>query len=59
MNKYSKNGRLLFPLSQREKIKSEKEENKVKYFIISAYCPRGCNIIDPEYPINGLPGLRI
>ncbi|MFO7655841.1 MAG: hypothetical protein R6W78_02135 [Bacteroidales bacterium] len=59
MSKYSKNGRLLIPLTQREKVKAEKKEDKVKYVVTSAYCPSGCSIIDNEYPINGYPGLRI
>lgn len=59
MSKYSKNGRLLIPLSQRATIKSEKKESKVKYVITNAYCPNGCNIMDNDYLINGYPGLRI
>lgn len=59
MSKYSKNGRLLIPLSQRGKIKDEKKENKVKYLITNAFCPDGCNIIDSGNFINGYPGLRI
>jgi len=59
MNKiFSKDGRLIIPISERKKA-SAKNEDKVRYIITSAYCTNGCNIVDPEYPINGFPGLRI
>ncbi|MCD4730618.1 MAG: hypothetical protein K8R74_08465 [Bacteroidales bacterium] len=59
MKKFNKDGRLIIPLSERKKIRSNVEEDKVRYVINEAYCPNGCNIIDPDHEINGLPGLRL
>jgi hypothetical protein len=59
MKRFSNDGRLITPLSKRKRIKSKKEEDKVRYVIKEAYCPKGCNIIDENYKINGMPGLRI
>lgn len=57
MKRFDKNGRLIIPISKREKDKAK--EKTVKYVITEAYCPNGCNIIDQNYPINGFPGLCI
>ncbi len=59
MERFSKDGRWIIPLSKREDKKSKYEEDKVRYVIKEAYCPNGCNIVDGEYEINGSPGLRI
>jgi hypothetical protein len=58
MKIYSKDGRLIIPLTERKKSEP-KDENKVRYIVNHAYCPNGCNIIDPNHEINGFPGLRI
>ncbi|MBN2274427.1 MAG: hypothetical protein JXK95_08850 [Bacteroidales bacterium] len=57
--RFDKDGRLIIPISDRKKTTSVKNEDRVRYIIDKAYCPNGCNIIDPEYKINGYPGLRI
>ena len=59
MERFSKDGRLIFPLRQRKKGTKEADEKKVRYVVAEAYCPDGCNIIDREHEINGVPGLRI
>jgi len=59
MERFSKDGRLIIPLSQRQKGTKESAESKVRYVVTEAYCPRGCSIIDPEHKINGQPGLLI
>ncbi len=59
MNKYDKDGRLIIPLSKRSEYVTPQKENKVRYVLKEAYCPNGCNIIDPEHELNGTPGLRI
>ena len=58
MEIFSKDGRMIVPLSKRKKGKKEDDE-KVRYVITEAYCPNGCNIIDAENKINGYPGLLI
>ena len=59
MERFSNDGRLIFPLGQRKKGTKEADEKKVRYVVAEAYCPDGCNIIDREHEINGVPGLRI
>jgi len=59
MERFSRDGRWIIPLSQRRKKKAPHKEDKVRYVIKAAYCPNGCNIIDKDYEINGYPGLRI
>lgn len=59
MKRFSKDGRLIIPLSKREIDKSKNDEDKIRYVVNEAYCPNGCNIIDKKYNINGFPGLRI
>ena len=59
MGRYNKDGRLIIPLSKRIKSEDKKKEETVRYVVNEAYCPNGCNIIDPEHEINGAPGLRI
>lgn len=59
MKIFSNDGRLIVPISERKKSKFKKDESKVRYVIKEAYCPKGCNIIDENYKINGAPGLRI
>ncbi len=59
MERFSKDGRWIIPFSKREKNKPNSEEDKIRYVIGEAYCPNGCNIVDPEHKINGSAGLRI
>jgi len=62
MSRFSKDGRLVIPLDEREvRLRNRKKsvEKKVRYIINEAYCPAGCNIIDKEVEINGYPGLRV
>lgn len=58
MNRFSNDGRLIIPISQR-KAKTKKSEDKIRYVIGEAYCPKGCNLIAKNTQINGFPGLFI
>ena len=58
MERFSKDGKLIIPLEQRKKGTKEMDEEKVRYVVTEAYCPNGCNLIDNEHKINGVPGLR-
>jgi len=58
MERFSKDGRLIIPLKQRKKGSKESDEARARYVVTEAYCPNGCNIIDTEHEINGVPGLR-
>ena len=58
MKRFSKDGKLIIPLGQRKKGTEESEEEKVRYVVSKAYCPKGCSIIDEEHEINGSAGLR-
>ena len=58
MERFSKDGKLIIPLLQRKKGTKETEEEKIRYMVTEAYCPNGCNIIDKEHKVNGVPGLR-
>lgn len=58
MERFSKDGRLIIPLRQREKGIKKIDEEKVRYVVTEAYCPNGCNIVDTEHTINGAAGLR-
>lgn len=55
MERFSKDGRLIVPLTRRR----TKDEDKVRYVVEHAYCPKGCSIIDVEHKINGYPGLTV
>ena len=59
MERFDKDGRLLIPLSKRERQESKNDENKIRYVINEAYCPKGCDLIDKDRNINKFPGLRI
>ncbi len=59
MERFSKDGRWIIPLSQRDKNKPKAEEDKIRYMVNEAYCPKGCSIIDPDHKINGSAGLKI
>ena len=59
MERFSKDGRLIIPLRRRKKGTKEADEEKVRYIVTEAYCPSGCNIIDKEHTIHGVPGLRM
>lgn len=59
MTIYTNNGRLIIPLVKRKKKAQKMDEDKVRYIVTKAYCPKGCNIIDHEIDINGFPGIRI
>jgi len=56
---FDKDGRMIIPISERREVIRNKNEGSVRYRITEAFCPNGCNIIDPEYSISGFPGLRI
>lgn len=55
MDRFTEDGRLIIPLTQRR----QKDEDKVRYVLEHAYCPKGCSIIDTEHKINGYPGLKV
>ena len=57
--RFYKDGRLIIPISNRDKTKLKNNEKNIRYVIGEAYCPNGCNIMDSDNPINGYPGLRI
>jgi len=59
MERFSKDGRLIIPLSERQKGTKKSSEEKIRYIVTEAYCPEGCSIIDPEHKINGVSGLLI
>jgi len=59
MEQFGKDGKLIIPLVKRKKGTKESDENKVRYVLTEAYCPKGCSIIDPEHKINGVAGLRM
>lgn len=59
MQRFNKDGRLIIPISERDKAVDEKKENKIRYVVNEAYCPKGCNILDENNPINGFPSLRL
>ncbi|MBN2347316.1 MAG: hypothetical protein JXJ22_00680 [Bacteroidales bacterium] len=59
MTIFNKDGRLIIPISKRTRYKSKIQEEKIRYVINKAYCPNGCNIIDPDHSINDFPGIRI
>ena len=58
MERFGKDGRLIIPLQQRKIGTKESDEEQVRYIVTDAYCPNGCNIVDKEQKINGVPGLR-
>lgn len=58
-NIFSKDGRLIIPITDRKKNGNIRNEDKVRYIIDHAYCPNGCDLISPEHIINGYPGLRL
>jgi len=49
----------MFPLRERKRKAVKHNENKIRYIINEAYCPRGCSIIDFENEIQGYPGLKL
>jgi len=59
MERFTKDGRWIIPLANRKVKKDKREEKDIRYLISEAYCPKGCNIIDEEHKINGVPGLKI
>jgi len=59
MKRFSKDGRMIIPLGKRKKGTQVAEEEKSRYVVTEAYCPKGCNVIDNQHKINGFPGLRI
>jgi hypothetical protein len=56
MERFTKNGKFIIPQVQRKKKTDKKMQ---RYVVTKAYCPNGCNIIDKEHKINGVPGLRV
>jgi hypothetical protein len=59
MSKFNKDGRLIIPISERKNKQLNPNEGKVRYILNHAFCPNGCDIIDPEVLINDFPGLRV
>ena len=59
MERFTKDGRWIIPLSNGKVKKNKGEEKNVRYLVSEAYCPNGCSIIDEERKINCAPGLRI
>ena len=59
MERFTKDGMWIIPLSNMTVKKDKGEESNIRYLINEAYCPNGCSIIDEEHKINGAPGLRI
>jgi hypothetical protein len=56
MEQFTKDGELNIPQVRRK----EKSNRKIqRYVVTEAYCPNGCNIIDKEHKINGVPGIRV
>ena len=45
---FNKDGRMIVPFSKRKKGGKEDDE-KVRYVITEAYCPKGCSIMDQEH----------
>lgn len=58
MDIFSKDGRLIIPISKR-RAKTKKSEDKIRYVIGEAYCAKGCNLITNDCHINGYAGLFI
>jgi hypothetical protein len=56
MERFTKNGKFIIPQVQQKKKTNEKMQ---RFVVTEAYCPNGCNIIDKEHKINGVPGLRV
>jgi hypothetical protein len=56
---FGKDGKMIIPLAQRKKDIKESEENKIRYVLTEAYCPKGCSIIDEENKIHDVAGLRM
>ena len=59
MERFSKDGRLIIPLMERQENKKQIKEDMVRYVVTDAYCPNGCSIIDKKHLLHGVPGLRI
>jgi len=59
MERFTKDGRWIIPLSELKEKEDKGKEDNIRYFISEDYCPNGCNIMDEEHKINGAPGLRI
>ncbi len=59
MDRFTKDGKFIIPLKEREKGTKDADRKKVRYVVTEAYCPNGCSIIDEENKINGAPGLRM
>jgi len=55
--RFSKDGRLVIPVTERRH--DVVPDDQVRYVVDRAYCPNGCDIIDAEHPIHGVPGLRM
>lgn len=59
MERFTKDGRWIIPLSNRKAKDDRVEEESIRYLVSEAYCPNGCSIIDGEHKINGAPGLKL
>lgn len=59
MERFTKDGRWIIPLSERKGKEDTGKEENIRYLINEAYCPNGCSVMDEGHRINGAPGLRI
>lgn len=57
MQRFNEDGRLIVPIGEYENVKHKQSE--IRFVVTEAYCPNGCNLMDPEHKINGHPGIRI
>ncbi len=57
MDRFRQDGRWIIPLGKRDPAPDK--EKTVRYAVTEAYCPNGHNLIDPEHPVNGYPGIRL
>ncbi len=58
MTIFTKDGRLMIPIRNRRR-RTNVSEDGVRYVVNKAYCPKGCNVVDNDVEVNGLPGLRL
>ena len=59
MDRFTKDGRWIVPLTSRISKKDNKDEHNIRYVIDEVYCPNGCSLIDNEHKINNASGIRI
>ena len=59
MKIFGEDGRLIIPLRERKETLKRTSENRLRYTVCAAYCPKGCSLLDNDEVISGFPGLRI